>query len=72
MDERDIAHVDTAEPTEGPDRISPSPRKADWIDFLRWFADSAAPQRVVDVVEKPWHFTESYAEYLREGGIERQ
>lgn len=49
----------------------PSPLRNDWIDFLRWFADSAAPQRVVDVVEKPWHFRQEYGEYLEEGGTER-
>jgi len=35
------------------------------VDFLRWYTDTNSPtaSEIVDVVEKPWHYEDAYAEY---------
>lgn len=44
---------------------APDPTRPDWIAFLHWMADlTSRPGEIVDIVEKPWHWSSDYAEYL--------
>lgn len=53
-------------------KVVPSPNSPDWIDFLRWYARMGCPADIIiDIVEKPWQYSDTYAEYLAEGGLKR-